>query len=58
LWKRLPNEVHEALELRDADSSRFLDRGVEQAVVNANDVFEPGAIIEFTLNVNGIFAEN
>ena len=30
--------VHEALELRDGDPSRFLGKGVTQAVGNVNDV--------------------
>ena len=33
-----PTGVHEAWELRDGDPSRFLGKGVTQAVGNVNDV--------------------
>src|SRR5699024_1298549 len=41
---------HEAVELRDGDSSRFLGKGVEQAVENVNAVIAPELIEgEFTV---------
>ena len=41
---------HEAVELRDGDSSRFLGKGVEQAVENVNAVIAPELIDgEFTV---------
>src|SRR5438270_9994069 len=33
--------AHEAVELRDGDSKRYLGRGVLQAVQNVNDVIAP-----------------
>ena len=35
---------HEAVELRDGDSSRFLGKGVEQAVENVNSIIAPELI--------------
>jgi len=32
---------HEALELRDADKSRYLGKGVLKAVANVNDILGP-----------------
>ena len=41
---------HEAVELRDGDSSRFLGKGVEQAVENVNSIIAPELIDgEFTV---------
>lgn len=41
---------HEAVELRDGDSSRFLGKGVEQAVENVNSIIVPELIDgEFTV---------
>ena len=36
--------VHEALELRDGDSARFMGRGVQQALANINDQISPALI--------------
>ncbi|MCB9078119.1 MAG: phosphopyruvate hydratase [Anaerolineaceae bacterium] len=36
--------VHEALELRDGDSGRYLGKGVEQAVENINETIAPALI--------------
>lgn len=33
--------VHEAVELRDGDKSRYLGKGVEKAVANVNDIIAP-----------------
>ena len=38
--------VHEAVELRDGDKDRYLDKGVLQAVENVNDIIAP-ALIDF-----------
>ncbi|HRV91782.1 MAG TPA: phosphopyruvate hydratase [Anaerolineae bacterium] len=36
--------IHEALELRDGDSGRYLGKGVEQAVENINETIAPALI--------------
>src|SRR5574342_1082975 len=36
--------VHEALELRDGDKSRYLGKGVEKAVENVNETIAPELI--------------
>lgn len=36
--------IHEALELRDGDKSRYLGKGVLKAVANVNDVIAPAVI--------------
>lgn len=38
--------VHEALELRDGDKSKWLGKGVTKAVANVNDVIAPAFIKE------------
>src|SRR6059036_3401546 len=55
--------AHEALELRDGDKSRYLGKGVLQAVVNVNeeiapkllgeDALEQAAIDRFLLQIDG-----
>ncbi|QPG77004.1 phosphopyruvate hydratase [Brettanomyces nanus] len=42
--------VHEALELRDEDKSRWLGKGVLKAVANVNDIIVP-AILKAKINV-------
>ncbi|RAP36161.1 phosphopyruvate hydratase, partial [Rhodovulum viride] len=36
--------VHEALELRDGDKSKWLGKGVLKAVANVNDIIAPALI--------------
>ncbi|EMG49817.1 ENO1 Enolase 1 [Candida maltosa Xu316] len=43
--------VHEALELRDGDKSKWLGKGVLKAVANVNDVIAP-ALIKAQIDVN------
>ena len=47
---------HEALELRDADASRFGGKGVLRAVANVNEVIEPALIGEEALDQRAIDA--
>lgn len=46
--------AHEAVELRDGDSSRYLGKGVLKAVENVNDVIAPELIGENALDQVGI----
>jgi enolase len=46
--------VHEALELRDGDPSRYLGRGVKNAVKNINEVIAPELIGRDALNQKNI----
>lgn len=46
--------VHEALELRDGDTSRYLGRGVKNAVKNINEVIAPELIGRDALNQKNI----
>jgi len=48
--------VHEALELRDGVTGRYLGKGVEQAVANINDIIGPELIGEDGLDQEGIDA--
>lgn len=48
--------IHEALELRDGDNSRYLGKGVEQAVNNINEVIAPELIGESALDQEGLDA--
>jgi enolase len=48
--------AHEALELRDGDASRYLGKGVAQAVGNVNDVIAPELIGEYALDQEGLDA--
>ena len=49
--------VHEALELRDGDATRYLGKGVEQAVANVNQIIAPHLSGEFGLNQEELDAE-
>lgn len=42
--------IHEALELRDGDKSKWLGKGVLKAVANVNDVIAP-ALVEAKLDI-------
>ena len=42
--------VHEAVELRDGDKSKYLGKGVHKAVANVNDVIAP-KLIEANLDI-------
>ncbi len=48
--------IHEALELRDGDDTRYLGKGVEQAVDNVNNIIGPELIGEYALDQEGIDA--
>lgn len=48
--------VHEALELRDGDSSRYLGKGVEQAAQNVNELIAPELAGEDALDQEGLDA--
>ncbi len=48
--------IHEALELRDGDDSRYLGKGVEKAVENINEIIAPELIGEYALDQEGIDA--
>jgi enolase len=48
--------VHEALELRDGDNTRYGGKGVENAVDNINEVIAPELIGEYGLDQEGIDA--
>lgn len=48
--------AHEALELRDGDSSRYLGKGVEQAVQNVNELIAPELVGEDALDQEGLDA--
>ena len=43
--------IHEALELRDGDKSKWLGKGVLKAVSNVNDIIAP-ALIDAKIDVN------
>ncbi|MBC8174589.1 MAG: phosphopyruvate hydratase [Candidatus Marinimicrobia bacterium] len=46
--------THEAVELRDGDRSRYLGKGVKQAVTNVNDILGPAGIGENALDQNSL----
>lgn len=46
--------THEAVELRDGDRSRYLGKGVKQAVTNVNDILGPAVIGENALDQNSL----
>src|SRR5574338_383123 len=48
--------VHEALEMRDGDKSRYLGKGVEKAVQNINEVISAELIGSDALDQEGIDA--
>lgn len=46
--------THEALELRDGDSGRYLGKGVEKAVTNVRDIIAPGILGLDALDQTGL----